>query len=284
MATAVIPKNYDELVRHYAAFIANEIRRANTVTTNFEDAYQDVLMRLIQARVIERFHERSVDHPPTMTGVEAAAFLGVTFNAFRARLRFFHQGQARKGRDRYVGPNPMPLPIQGTICQKMAVYRGEDIINIAHLSWRRTSVCIVKETPAPTPYQFMNYLGMAVRNHFANFCRTRGRRWQDKTADMVGGGSDIEVQFRTADGGYNTHWEDTLRDDQAEGMLSASVEVGRIFTKLEERGLTGEVQKSVTFYLDKGYTLVEAIEESSLTKTQKRAFVQVCARELHLTL
>ena len=279
MATAIIPTDYDELVVTYQPFIAAEIRRANTVTTNFEDALQDVLVRLMEARVIERFHDRSVDHPPTMTGAEAAAFIGVSFHTFSVRLYGYHRGHSRPGKGLVREKTPLPSPLTGLISSMTATYRGEDIVNMSLLTWRNRHAGVVVEKSPPTPYQFMNYLGVAVRNHFANFCRTRSRRWKDRTADTVGGAGDVEVMFRTADGGYNTSWEETLKDDHAEDRLAAQVVLTRMFDKLQTHGLR---EDHVTARLAEGYTLVEAIQKSGLSRFQKATCLRVCVEEFHM--
>jgi hypothetical protein len=279
-----IPRDNTELYRDFAPFVANEIRKLNTVVTNFEDACQDVWEKLLQAQVIEKFHERvSCSVPETMTALEACAFLGgIRFTQWRSRQWSYRKGhkQGKKKDGARVICKWMPDPITGGYASPKATYRGEDIVELStrndEMKWKDQGEITIS-APKATPYQFLNYLGTSVRHHFANFCRTRSRKWKDRTGDSMPGKNllgDNVPQFHTAAGGYNNYWEDTIRDDVAETRIEAQVALSRALDKLSSKGVDESAQKEIFTLLTDGYTLTEAINKSSLTPAKKR----ICIR------
>ena len=287
-----IPCDYNELVRDYSPFIANEIRKRNTVTQNFSDIFQEVCTKLLEAKVIEKFNSRVASEdppvcPPTMTVPEICAFLGgISAKAWTARGWAYRKGYPRPDGTRKFGRwMPDPINDEGYSSEK-AIYRGSDIAILGtknpEYKWRGQGVFIIRTcpAPAPTPYMFLNYLGRAIRNHFANVCRTHSRKWQDRTGDMMPSKKllgDKVPQFRTAEGGYNDHWEDTIRDDNADVRMEAQVVLSRTLDRLASRGVEEAVQKEIFDLLTEGYTLNEAIAKSSLTPAKKRACVRAFA-------
>ena len=270
-----IPRDNSELIRDYSAFIANEIRKRNRVTTNFEDVYQDVCTKLFEADVIAKFHERAAGEvPETMTLLEACVSLGITPENWR-----IHQSNFRYKR----GYKWMPDSINGMgPNSRKAVFCTSDILKIDEMGhvWQNRGAVTPPRRPAATHYQFLNYLGTAIRNHFANFCRTRARKWQDRPGDMMPGkmllGENVP-QFRTADGGYNDHWTDTIRDDVAESRIEAQVDLSRVLDKLVARVPERELQVEILKHVQNGYTMVEAIKLSNLPPNKKRMLAKAFA-------
>jgi DNA-directed RNA polymerase specialized sigma24 family protein len=282
-----IPRDYNELLRNFGPFIANEIRKRNTVVDNFEDAYQEVLLKLFEAQIIEKFHARVADcAPETQTALEACVTLCITWGQWQPKMRAFHKGRPSRSKDGTRTPGKwMPTPISGGYTSKTAVFASGDILQINDLEnvsheWRRREPMAAPPTPQATPYQFLNYLGTACRNHFANFCRTRSRKWQDRTGDSMPGKrllGENTPQFRTEEGAYNNHWEDTIRDEIADTRIEAQVDLSRALDKIAARVPERAMQEEIAKNLSDGYTLAEAIKRSSLPPAKKRTLARVFA-------
>lgn len=274
MDTRKIPVTYDELIRDYGPFIVSELKKRNKLVTNFEDVYQDICLKLIEARVIQTFHDRDQVPPETLTGQEAADFLGVRFHAFATRLVGYHHGHNRPGKGLVREKTPMPLPLTGKMGSVDATYRVSDIVDMLDLKWRHQGLVrsLQTLTAEPTPYQFLNYLGVAIRNHFNNWCRTRRRRWQDRTGDAVGGGD--QVRFYTADGGYNDRWEETLKDD-AHRHIESHVEFQQTLDRMATKGVNEAVQHEIVNLLADGFSIQTALEKSSLNPVRQRVVLRL---------
>lgn len=281
-----IPRDYNELLRNFGPFIANEIRKRNTVVDNFEDAYQEVLLKLFEAQIIEKFHDRvSGTVPETLTALEACRTLGITFGQWQPKMRAFHTGRPSRAKDGTRTPAKwMPTPISGGYTSKTAVFATSDIIQIDSVEigheWRHRAPVEPPQQPTATPYQFLNYLGTACRNHFANFCRTRSRKWKDRGGDSMPGKrllGENTPQFRTEDGAYNNHWEDTIRDEIADTRIEAQVDLSRALDKIAARVPERAMQEEIAKNLSDGYTLVESIKRSSLPPAKKRTLARVFA-------
>jgi hypothetical protein len=171
----------------------------------------------------------------------------------------------------------MPTPISGGYSSPKAIFNGSDIARLLEVNDEmryRTQGTIQLDRRQPSTYHFLNYLGRAVRNHFANFCRTRKRKWQDRSGDAMVGGKkllgDKMPQFRTENGTYNDHWEDTIRDEIAEGRIEAQVQLSRLIDQLKSKGVQEETQTEIFKLVDEGYTFSEAVQKSSLDQGKKR--------------
>ena len=223
-----IPKTYDELYRNFGRFIVGEIRRYNHVQVNTEDAYQDVLCKLIEARFIEKFWEVIEEEakegalPETMTTPEVLQFFGNPKNheeplpwyIWQARLWRYHTGEKLKSGKRLYYRIPMPLPTNGVgYTSKDALWATSDIIALGDAGWYVRGVLPArKEAKPPSFYHFLNYLGKAVHNHFTNFCRTRDRRWRDIAGDAIHGAPPLSPKHFTDEGYYKEHWSTSNRD------------------------------------------------------------------------
>ena len=296
--TGTIPKTYTEMITNFGPFIANEVRSRNTVLVNFEDALQDVHMKLLEAQFLARFWERAENTvcPDVLTADLVCETLGIKFSQWSVRQWAYHRGWKVDGNaDKRKHTRWLPTPIQMSgapegscvgYASRKALYRGKDIAILIRdnddYGWRNQGPIQITHTP-PTFRSFLNYLGAAVRNHFQNFCRTRRRKWQDRSGDTMIGNRKITLgenapQFRTAEGGYNDHWEDTIRDDRAEIRIEAQVAVNKILDRLTERGIAESDQKNICELLASGYTVVEALQKSDLPTAKKKAFIDVIQR------
>lgn len=297
-----IPENYAELFRLYGSFIAAEIRRANTLAVNFEDALQEVSMRLVAAQVIEKFQSASQAYTPTtMTGQEACTFLGISWSQWKARQWAFRKGYKVNG-ERRKG-KWMPDPISGGATSRKGVFSFDDILRLSDdegMAWRHRGPIMMPTKPVePKPWQFTNYLARAVANHFKNFCRQMSRRWKDRPGDAVPtpahrGGTNLP-SFRTPEGAYDLAWEDSIRDPDAEEDMDSCVRLRGVLDVLAANGLdlrdaldrvmnhpnedtNLSDEETIAKCLASGYTLAEAVQRSSLSSVRKATYIQVVSR------
>lgn len=168
-----VPENYDELFRDYGDFVAKRVERYNKVDRNFEDLLQDIWARLIASQVLEKYVERaSQTLPPTLMAREACAYLGLTFEAF-VKI------QQHKRVPSWL---PTPTPINGVDpSSDQAVYRQSEILDLdEHLDDLKFAKRTEERTMVFVGAQgFRAYLTQAIHNHFANWCRTRSRKYKD---------------------------------------------------------------------------------------------------------
>ena len=121
----------------------------------------------------------------------------------------------------------------------------------------------------PTPFRFLNYLGTAVRNGFANFCRHRYRKWQDRPADVVGKKKDPKVSFYDQEGHYDLHWEATIEDPEATEDIEQGAEQALLWKQVEPH-VPEQHQVSLCDLMQQGYTLLEAVQQTDMRPARKR--------------
>ena len=75
-----IPRDYEEMFKMYGGFVAATLRKHNKVGRNFEEMHAHIWKRLVEKDVIGLFMASITEKfKPTMTAVEACAYLGVSF-------------------------------------------------------------------------------------------------------------------------------------------------------------------------------------------------------------
>lgn len=180
-----VPRNYDELVRDHGDFVARCVARYNKVDRNFTDLLQEVWSKLIGSRVLEKFVSSGARRlPPKMTVLEARRFLGVSEKRWLALIY-------RK--------TWLPQPEDGDLCDMTATIATSDVIDIdkAFNKVRRGR----RVRPPFTARGFKAYLQRSVHNAYANFCRTRSRRYKEQLL------SPQAVLSQQSDGAYRQKTE-----------------------------------------------------------------------------
>ncbi len=127
-------------------------------------------------------------------------------------------------------------------------------------------ICVNLPTPTATAGHFKNYLRQAIKNHFANWVRTKKRREKERLADSFS-------EFRDPDGeGFGM--EDKLVDPRATGRMEAMVDIGRVLGRANAAELLTH-RDALFDLLDDGYDLAEAVKKLDLSAETKRAVQKV---------
>lgn len=230
-----LSRNFDEMYREHEKFIENKIKSYNQVQRNFEDLFGDIWVKLIGSDILNKFHQRVARMlRPTLYGHEAAALLGLTLGEFNLVMRL------KEGTMKYKGSKPEEptgltfKPIKGTLREKNVLYQREDIRELDEALDRMPRSQPRRVTFPLGATGFKAYLTQAIHNHFANWCRTRKRKYQDlllpSTSIMkvndLGSYEQIGHNFEATD------WESrlvamTMND---EDMISVVSSVEREFT------------------------------------------------------
>jgi hypothetical protein len=143
----LVPSNYEELQKQYGALIYKLLLKYNKVERNFEDLHGYVWMKIIEARLLDRFHESVQEKAPKVfSALEACDFLGVSWSQWSLAMWAYHKGYRRKRKDGSFKPgrrkksdNWMPTPInlaefqaQGRdgFTDKNALFAFDDIIQL----------------------------------------------------------------------------------------------------------------------------------------------------------
>ena len=264
-----LPHNYDELARQYGDHIAQQVARHNKVAWNLEDLLQTIWLKLIESRVLEKFVARaSNDLPPTMTAMEVCDYLGVTFAYWKRNVMYVSVRKEQEGDDRYSW---MPKPIEGSPFSKKALFLTADIDVLDHCAYiRNSSRTQAKVCPKVTSRGFKSYLNRAIHNHFANFCRSRKRRYSKE--HML---DPTMVLSPLADGGYERlgvsksespqfSWETAL----VSAMMLGADEAVDVAAQLRRAGLDLHSESSQARNLRPGDMLVCSGEPTALTAVE----------------
>jgi len=167
----------------------------------------------------------------------------------------------------------IPAPVEGALYSEVARFKLADIerlraIRAANPRCVRHSglavaegvplpprVSVVQPEPERSRGPFKLYLGRAVHNIYANWCRTRSRRYK-------------EMYLAPAEDGQA--WESFLEDTQAPGQETVAT-----LCRAVRRIAGGEAkEQQVVSLLADGYSLVEVVRMLSLPKTVLRAFAK----------
>jgi len=163
-----VPRSYDDMVLDYGEYVAKAVTRYNKVDRNLRDLLQEVWSKLIGSRLLEKFVEGAARRlPASMTTDEACLFLGISFRQWSKALR----------------SKPWLLePLEGKRTSMAAIFDTREIIDLDHGTgisvWRVRPVTRMR--PKITARGFKSYLTRAIHNHFANWCRTRSRKYKEQ--------------------------------------------------------------------------------------------------------
>jgi len=82
--TMTIPRDLNDLAKHWQGFVVQTLRRTGRVKFNAEDVLGYVMLKLCEVNVVAKFHAGSVEqnHPLAVDAEQAAKMLGLTPKAF----------------------------------------------------------------------------------------------------------------------------------------------------------------------------------------------------------
>jgi len=298
----VVPCSYAELQKLYGLHIKKLLMRCNTVGSNFEDLHSYVWVKIMEARLLDRFEDHvSRQTPKVITAIEACDLLGVSWQDWVQTLRAYHTGKRKLWMPTPVNEAEFRLQGVSWFTAKNATFSYDEIIHLTHgehirgkLRWAfnhwgrdvQNGIVIGESRPGylfkipelrATKSQFKNYLSTAVLNHYANFCRTLKRRHQERT------------QIPRGFDGDPTLWEDTLEEvkeapsdvkvalSEARALLSEAIQ-----SCLTEFGIpvVGDEEGKIIAQLQDGASLPHALKCSGLPARVRRSVLKSIRRTL----
>jgi len=198
------PRDYAELFTQYNTFIDNLLRRINKIPSDTEDLKQEIKCKLVNAKLLEKFRSFAAQTlPPVLTAQEAIDYLGVSWCKFHSALK--KAAKADLGIE----------PVEGTLLSKDAAFSSKDIKILDDLGLLPEKRGIRRRPPV-LALGFTNYLGVAIRRHFANWVRTKKRRViREITLDPSSVVSHtVGNSYKLSCSGIEqASWEQTLTDD-----------------------------------------------------------------------
>jgi hypothetical protein len=186
-----IPRDYEELVNSYGRVVSAAAKRYLCAGETEEDLLQKIWMRLLEARLLEKYHNCSAFVvQKSFTRDQAQRVFSVSESDWRecelAHKKFldlkYHLFVARS-RGMFWGADGllvswMPTPVNGQ-------YKVEDLFELDELGifGRKPLVWPAQEE---NPQHFIGYLMTAVCNFGRNHVRDMGRHLKERTACAFG--------------------------------------------------------------------------------------------------
>lgn len=81
-----VPRDPNDLVRTYTPFVAMLVRRYNKIPTHFEDLVAHTWLKLVEVRVIDKYHAQTGSLPKKMTAEQACSYCQITFRQWKVSL------------------------------------------------------------------------------------------------------------------------------------------------------------------------------------------------------
>jgi hypothetical protein len=294
--TATVPKNYTDLQKHYGTYIQTLLNRYNKVERNFEDLHSYIWVKIMEARLLERFNAHITSQvPKVVTGLTATDVLGCSWEQWITAHQEFHV-QGKVSLDMPLPINEPQLTLEGKVPweQRDALYALSDVLGLTierdiDGKWRtpihpmglsvedgkvvggpRREGCLKIPVVEPTPAQFKGYLTRSVLNSYANFCRTLSRRHKERPA-----------LARNHPGDEESIWEATLEDERA-----ASQEIHTCLNEAQElidHHLNGtpegeELQKIVFSKMEEGTSLLQALRDTNVNPRVRKILLRALTR------
>lgn len=254
--TLSIPRNNDELARLYGQYIAVQVKHLNKRPENLEDILQSVWLKLVQSRVVEKFHERAQrTRPEALTTEEVCLHLGISVASWCGAQESYR-----------MGDSPirwMPTPVAGDPTSMDALWATDDIERYEATAYEyHTKVAESEDLiPRVTVSNFRTYLQHAIHNAFANWCRTNHRRNKERVLDCFVEGR--KAQRLIADGRDEVEPFDLVTDPAASTRrMTAAVEARHTLASLK----LGDSAQEFFDLLSEGYTAVEAARKLRLSR------------------
>lgn len=293
-ATLAVPRDYDEMEKLYGKFIADILLRVNKVGRNGRDLYNHIWEKLLGADVLGKYVAMTEQAlPKTMTALEACDMLGVTFTRWRTAMWAYHKGDPVF--DKTTGKEVsrrhghwMPTPInlaefeakgQKGYSAKSALFDTLDIGKLASDErtlkngsvrgpFRLHGEIRMPEAKA-TKQHFQSYLAVAVKNHFANFCRTQQRKHKERAPDALPGHRppvDDSISWEaTLEDPKERHQETIAALHEAKQRLSTSLHDG--MRNIPSCKPVEEHEMQMFELLEDGFTLGETVRKMDIPKS-----------------
>ena len=257
-----IPQTNDDLYAMYGKYVAVQVRHLNRRPANYLDILQSVWLKLVEGRVVERFHERQrASRPDALTTEEVCQHLGITVEAWVGAQEAYLTGES---------PIPwMPTPVAGEATSLDALWATDDVERyegVAHLYHEKVapSECLI---PKATGAKFRTYLQWAVHNAFANWCRTHSRKDREQVVDLL-----VRPNHRSREGVNAVEGDlfDLVTDTTSPvRQMQAQVEANQALACIERANL-GPMGNDFLTLLAEGYTLQEAARKLRLSQPTVR--------------
>jgi hypothetical protein len=250
-----VPKDYDALYREHRVYVERILNHyyKPSSSQSIEDVKGFIWLKLCEAQVIEKFVAKARYRrlPSTLTAAEAVEYLGITWDQWMVLMR----------KDlKWLQPE------EGNSFTSSAIFSAKQVRNVEESG----QFPIRDAIPASDMTKvFRGYLKQVIHNHFANYCRTRVRRFILDTPLPEGARVRGDGTVGSALEGDMTPWENCLEDPRElspEACLDRP-EVGsleELNQDLSEQ--IAHINKSVPGHQDDvisliadGYTLREAI-------------------------
>jgi hypothetical protein len=193
-----VPKDYDALYREHRPYVERILNHyyKPSSTQSIDDVKGFIWLKLCEAQVIEKFvaKARYRKLPAKLSAEEAVEYLGITWDQWMNLMR------------RDLG---WLQPAEGNIFSTSAIFTANQVRNV-----EESGLFPIKDAiPASDMSKvFRGYLKQVIHNHFANYCRTRVRRFILDTPLPEGARVRGDGTVGSALEGDQTSWEDCLED------------------------------------------------------------------------
>lgn len=207
-----IPKDGNELYRKHRRDVLRGIRRVIKFGIDIQDAEQEVWAKLLHSDPITKYVQGAASKRigKTMTGIEAADFLGLVWETWE---------------------EVAPTPLKGEVSDETATYATSDVLPLQEQGLATEPRKLPKSVS--DPWKFASYVKSAATRHAINLIRTEERRFvRDRplnnteiTLSSQGGG--VYRASRVED--RNESWETSIAsggpgvDELAEARRTAAL-------------------------------------------------------------
>ena len=260
-----IPKTNEELATMYGKYVVQQVRSFNRRPSNFEDILQSIWLKLVEGRVVERFHERiHKARPEALTTEEVYQHLGISTDSWVSSQEAYRTGES--------GITWMPEPVAGEATSLDALWSTDDVERYEETAYLYHEKVAASERliPRSTPAEFRTYLQWAIHNAWANWCRTHSRRHKERLIDTL-----VRTSVGPEDSSADFDLFDTVTDPQMPTRrMEARVEVSQVVARLQGANI-GPMQQDFFGLLREGYTPQEAARKLRLSEPTVRRITRV---------
>lgn len=196
-----VPGDYDTLYREYRPFVEKVLNRYNKVGYDPEmikDLKQFTWQKLVESNLLEKFVTKAGRRkmPVKLTALEAVEYIGCSWDDWMLLMQKDHSWLQ---------------PESGAPFSESAVFTRDQIRNV-----EESGLFPIKDAIPSSDMSkcFRGYLQRAIHHHFANWCRTRHRRYKERT--VPDGARVIDnSRYGSAYEGDDAPWEQSLVDKES---------------------------------------------------------------------